>query len=248
MNLGLPTVDDFACNGVEQLALDHAGDLFAADRAGSRVLEFFNPLARAAKRPACPARQATLTADRVFGPFGSFSHDPCNSVGPPNPDSSGPPSADNLCFPVAEAVDPGGNVYISDFKNSRVLEYLNPGATQTPTPTPTATPTPSPGHISVDRKSLSLFAHPNATASASITITNKGSGPLTANVTSPSHSPPFTELGGGNGIVIGPGGAHDVTIVHSPTSKGSAKDHIAITSDDPTQKREIKVKIKGKSR
>jgi sugar lactone lactonase YvrE len=248
LNLGPPTPDDFVCNGVEQLALDHAGDLFAADRAGSRVLEFFNPLAKGGGTPGMPGSAGDTTGDRVFGQFGSFAHDPCNSVGPLNPDSSGPPSADNLCFPVAEAVDPGGNVYISDFKNSRVLKYLNPGATQTPTPTPTATPTPSPGRISVNKKSLSLFAHPNATASASITITNKGSGPLTANVTSPSHSPPFTELDGGNGIVIGPGGAHDVTIVYSPTSKGSTKDRIAITSDDPTQMREIKVKIKGKSR
>lgn len=44
------------------------------------------------------------------------------------------------------------------------------------------------------------------------------------------------------------GGNREVTIVYSPTKKGSAGDHIVITSDDPTQRKAIKVKIKGKAK
>jgi hypothetical protein len=87
-----------------------------------------------------------------------------------------------------------------------------------------------------------------ATASASITIANTGTGPLEANVTAPKHSPPFTETGGGSGIWIGPGDSVEVTIVYSPTKKGSTSDQIAITSIGANQKKAIKVKLKGKSK
>jgi hypothetical protein len=63
-------------------------------------------------------------------------------------------------------------------------------------------------------------------------------------VTSPKHRPILTELGGGNGIPIGPGGTHNVTIVFSPAKKGSTSDLILITSNDPKHK-EIKIKIKA---
>jgi hypothetical protein len=97
----------------------------------------------------------------------------------------------------------------------------------------------------VNRKSVSLSAAPNATASATITIGNTGTGSLTANVSSPKHRPPFMELGGGNGIRIEPGKSDNVTIVFSPTKKGSTSDQIVITSNDPAHKKPIKVKIKG---
>ena len=92
-------------------------------------------------------------------------------------------------------------------------------ATPTKTPTPTATPSPGPGHIVVSKKKLNLKAAPMATASASFTIGNTGTGPLTANVSSPKHSPTFTEIGGGSGIVIAPGGTSTVTIVYSPVEE-----------------------------
>ena len=87
-----------------------------------------------------------------------------------------------------------------------------------------------------------------ATASASITISNTGTGPLTANVTAPKHNPPFTEIGGGSEIVIDAGGNYEVTIVYSPTKKGSTSDQIVITSAGTDQKKAIKVKIKGRSK
>jgi len=49
-------------------------------------------------------------------------------------------------------------------------------------------------------------------------------------------------------ITILGGSASDVTIVYAPTAKGSTSDSISITSDDPKQKKPIKVKIKGKSK
>jgi hypothetical protein len=87
-----------------------------------------------------------------------------------------------------------------------------------------------------------------ATASASITISNSGTGPLTANISAPKHSPPFTELGGGSGITIGPGSSQVVTIVYAPTKAGSTHDQIVITSTGAKQKKPIKVKLKGKSK
>jgi sugar lactone lactonase YvrE len=275
---GSVSADDFQCNSPEQITLDASSDLFVADRGGNRVLEYFAPFTGGA-HAGTPGFPGDTTADRVFGQFDSFVNDPCNSAGPAHPDSGGPPSADNLCGPVAEAVDPQGNVYISDFNNSRVLQYLNPGllptptatatatatatptatptatatatatttATSTKTATPTATATPGGGVISVNKKSLKLSARPMATASASITISNKGTGPLKVNVTSPTHNPPFSETGGGTVTI--PGGSSDqVTIVYSPTKKGSTSSSISITSDDPKQKKPIKVKIKGKSK
>jgi hypothetical protein len=101
----------------------------------------------------------------------------------------------------------------------------------------------------VTPKSLKLSALPAATATAVITISNKGTGPLIVNVTAPKHNPPLTEVGGGTHIVVPAGGpAHQVTIVYSPTKKGSTKDSITITSDDPTHKKAIKMKIAGRSK
>jgi len=78
---------------------------------------------------------------------------------------------------------------------------------------------------------------------------NIGTGPLTVNVSNPKHDPtPFTESGGGDGVVIGAGGMHEVIITYSPVKKGSTKDSVPITSDDPMQKNTIKVKLKGKAK
>ena len=37
-------------------------------------------------------------------------------------------------------------------------------------------------------------------------------------------------------------------ITYSPTKKGTTKGDVAITSDDPTHKKAIKVKLKGKAK
>ena len=59
-------------------------------------------------------------ADLVFGQDGSFTAGTCNLGGR---DSGA------LCQPLGVAIDPSGNVYVSDFDNNRVLEFDNPLAT-----------------------------------------------------------------------------------------------------------------------
>jgi sugar lactone lactonase YvrE len=175
-----------------------------------------------------------------------------------------------MSFSYGLGLDSKQILYIADSGNNRALSFDNAVTSHTPTPTatattmksatptrtatptktptPTATPSPGSGHIVVTKKELNLRAAPMATASASFTIGNSGTGPLTANVSSPKHSPTFTEIGGGNGIVIAPGATSTVTIVYSPVKKGSTSDQVVITSDDPKQKKPKKVKLKGKSK
>ena len=223
------------------LAVDGVDDLYVTD--GNRVLEYNTPLT------------TDTIADRVFGTCGSFTFSTCIGV-----------SANSLNDPTGVAVDNAGRLFVADNHDNRVIEYAQPlmppsptptatptstptataSSTSTPSATPTATPT-GPGHISINRKTLSLSAAPGATASASITISDTGTGTLTANVTAPRHSPILIEVGGGNGIVIGPGEMHVVTIVFSPLTKGSTKDLIVITSNDPKKKKPFKVKIRAKS-
>ncbi len=233
------------------IAVDNGGNLYIADGFNNRVLEYNTPLT------------ADKTADRVFGTCGSFTSFACAGV-----------SANSLKNPMGLAVDNPGNLYVVDNQDNRVLEYdaplaiATPTATSTPrasstptatatstsTPTatssatPTSTASPGPGHIKVSRKAVSLAAAPNATASASITITNTGNGTLTVNVTSPRHNPPLSEMGGGNGISIAAGMMHNVVVVYSPTKKGSTSDLISITSNDPSHKKAIKIKVKAKSK
>lgn len=93
-------------------------------------------------------------------------------------------------------------------------------------------------------KKLKLMALPSASATASITITNMGTGPLNGAVMGPKQSPPFSEINGGV-FSIGARMHEEVTIVYSPATKGSTSDQVVITSDDPTHKKPIKVKLKG---
>ncbi len=160
-------------------------------------------------------------------------------------------SAAETPLPTASATATGSAVATPTATATATASVTPTSTAGTPTRTATPTPTGTPGGgiISVSPKKLSLSASPMATASASFTITNTGTGPLTVKVTPPKHSPPFTEVGDGAGIVIPPsGGTHEVTIIYSPTKKGSTKDQIVITSDDRKQKKPIKVKVKGKSK
>jgi sugar lactone lactonase YvrE len=93
--------------GPSGLALDAAGDLYVADAAHDRVLEYVAPFTTP------PA------ATRVFGQP-DFMSESCNTGGI---------SADSLCTPVGMAgvaVDSMGNLYVADSGNNRVLAYDMP--------------------------------------------------------------------------------------------------------------------------
>ena len=91
--------------GASAVAVDGAGNLYIADTANSRVLEFDLPIVSGTR------------AGLVFGQDGSFSTANCNLGGV---------SANSLCRPAALAVDGKGNLYVGDHDNFRVLEYNTP--------------------------------------------------------------------------------------------------------------------------
>jgi sugar lactone lactonase YvrE len=115
--IGQPDLISYNCNqnasldsdtlcGPTGVAVDAKGNLYVADTANNRVLEYDSPFT------------TDTIADRVFGQAGSFFSAECN-------DSDGP-SADTLCAPLGVAIDPAGNLYISDTTNNRVVEYNTP--------------------------------------------------------------------------------------------------------------------------
>ncbi len=92
------------CNPSD-VAVDGKGNLYIADTANSRVLEYNTPL-------------SDQQADRVFGKGGSFTIGTCAAGA----------NANSLCRPAAVGVDAGGNLYVADDGNFRVLEYDTPVA------------------------------------------------------------------------------------------------------------------------
>jgi len=89
-------------NGV---ALDSSGNLYVADTFNNRVL--FYP-------------SGSTTATRVYGQGGSFTT---------NNGNEGGISANSLNDPNGLALDRGGDLYVADFNNNRVLFYFSGSAT-----------------------------------------------------------------------------------------------------------------------
>jgi sugar lactone lactonase YvrE len=85
----------------QYVAVDSSGNVYVADDGGLRVLEF-------------PSDCAAMgcSASRVFGQT-SFTAEP----------RGGPPTSSKLWYPAGVAVDGGGNVYVADETNNRVLEF-----------------------------------------------------------------------------------------------------------------------------
>jgi sugar lactone lactonase YvrE len=97
------------------VATDSSGNLFVADSANNRVLEFADPAASCSPYP-CADRAPAIA---VFGTCGNFAENGCaaNTV-----------SAASLLDPSAVGFDRAGNLFISDRGNSRVLEFAPPFA------------------------------------------------------------------------------------------------------------------------
>jgi sugar lactone lactonase YvrE len=93
-------ISAMSLNGPFGLVLDASNNLYVADSNNDRVLFYL---------------AGSTTATRVYGQLGSFTTVTA---------SNGVITADNLSRPTALAIDTLGNLYISDFRNSRVLFYL----------------------------------------------------------------------------------------------------------------------------
>ncbi len=109
----------------EQIAVDHAENLWISDYSNSRVVLVKGLNAPSKTRPGQGTPTIPLNAQLVLGQGSSgtqFDSHQCDTGDPGNPTLS----ADTLCYPDGVAVDADGNVYVSDPGNLRILEYDNP--------------------------------------------------------------------------------------------------------------------------
>jgi sugar lactone lactonase YvrE len=123
-------------------AVDLSGNLFVADTGNNRVLVFTTPYSQP-KVPPCTASSPCggQTAGIVIG---QASGNLCNN-------GTLIPSATTLCNPASVAVDRGGNLYVADSGNNRVLEFFTPtGATNPNCPGSGGSPG-CPGDLVADR-------------------------------------------------------------------------------------------------
>jgi len=111
-----PNAEGIGAGSLDQpqgLAFDQAANLYVADTANNRVLEYNQPVASGA------------SASRVFGQDSTgsnFSAIQCNQ----GAGTAGPASATTLCLPEGVGLDPAQNLYVADSNNNRVLEYNSP--------------------------------------------------------------------------------------------------------------------------
>lgn len=110
------TEADTLCHPVD-LVLDAKDNLYVSDSHNHRVLIYRTPQTITATRGS-----GDTTADKVLGQLGSFGSGTCNLAGV---------TADGLCNPGGLALDSGGNLFVADHNNHRVLKYLTPLSTNT---------------------------------------------------------------------------------------------------------------------
>jgi secreted PhoX family phosphatase len=102
-----PTATSFYSPG--GLGLDSAGNLWVTDQLNNRVLEF---------SPAVTGNRTSATNPIwVLGQRGSFTSGPVNAGGL---------DQGSLDFPTSIAFDGDGNVYVTDYSNSRILQFDQP--------------------------------------------------------------------------------------------------------------------------
>lgn len=101
-NPGGPPTASTLC-GARGVTTDAAGNVYIADSANNRVLVYVTPLT------------TDFVADRVFGQNGLLTTNACNAPGAP--------TAKSLCGPDSVALDAAGNLYVSDTRNHRVVQY-----------------------------------------------------------------------------------------------------------------------------
>lgn len=220
------------------LAFDSHDELFVADRDDNRVLEFATPLVSSA-------------ANRVFGQGAAgddFIDNDCADGEPGDPLES----ASGMCGPTGVALDSADNLYVADYYNNRVLEFLQPFgtssisatprstpgsatpvATATATSTPTATPTATAsGLISVSPSSVEFpKTKVGHTAKHSIVIRNTAATPLSGTVES-AIGLAFSISSGAGSFTLAKGKTRTVTLTFAPASVTSFSASLTIDSSD----------------
>ena len=145
-----PNNGGISANSLDQpsaVAVDASGNLYVTEYLNNRVLFY-------------PA--GSTTATRVYGQGGSFTSNTANSGGI---------SANSVDQPVGVAIDPSGNLYVSDVINNRVLEY-GPFGNINVCPTGQNTPAPC-----TETVTLSYYA-PSATTFGGTGVVTQGASGL----------------------------------------------------------------------
>ena len=93
------------------VAVDSSSNLYVADGANNRVLEFAAPFAGCGSLPCVDSADATV----VIGIQGTSTAN-----------CAGTPSAMTLCGPGSVALDSNNNLYVADTQDNRALEFLAP--------------------------------------------------------------------------------------------------------------------------
>ena len=106
------------------IVVDSHGNLSAGDTDNNRVLEYDTPFAKCNGTFPCVGSPA----NRVWGQGGSFGTVVCGDGGPDAGDGvvHGPVNAAGLCEPSSVALDSAENLYVTDSRNCRVLEFDHP--------------------------------------------------------------------------------------------------------------------------
>jgi sugar lactone lactonase YvrE len=95
------------------VAVDALGNLWVADSGNNRVLDFNKPFNQTIK--------GGFSAIAVLGQGESLTSNACNNNG-------GGPSNATLCVPEGIAFDKGGDLWVADRNNSRILEFNTPSS------------------------------------------------------------------------------------------------------------------------
>jgi sugar lactone lactonase YvrE len=97
------------------VAVDGDGDLWVADSANSRIVEYMPPFTT--------GKAATLAIGQST--TGALAANPCNEGAGPG----SAPTSSTLCFASGQTFDSSGNLWVADTNNNRVLEFKPPFAT-----------------------------------------------------------------------------------------------------------------------
>ena len=209
-------------NGV---AVDGGKNLFIADSANSRVLEYDHPRATATPTPtASPTPTPTPTKSPTPTP---------TPASTPTPAPSATATSTATASPSATAT-PTPSVTPTPVSSPTPSATATPSSTPTPVPTPTPTPTPVPGgRLSV---ASSLTFGPvgiGVSPKTEVLRIHNLSPHKTLTVSLDALAPPFALLSGTGPFAIAPLHAKSVRIEFTPAALGRTAENLNLSSSDP---------------